>query len=140
LRFITPFCCDRHDNGFSLEAELPGFLYTGAINIVPAQTKVHKRYRLTWERPALDELLITWVEAEVRQDKLLRPQYDILSRAQRETLQRTMYSSITSPSVIAQILDETPEWEEEWAAKIYKIICDYQLVRTPKPPRAMASL
>lgn len=98
LHFITPHCCDRHDDGFSLEAELPGFLYTGAINIIPAQTKTQKRYRPTWERPALDELLITWVETEVQQDGLLRSTYDILSRAQRDILQRTNYSSITSRS------------------------------------------
>ena len=141
LHFKTPFCCDRrHDDDFSLEAELPGFLYTGAIDITPVQIKAQERYRPTWERPALDELLIAWVENEVRQDRLLRPAYHILSLAQRDTLQRTIYSSITSPSAIAQILDETPEWEEEWAAKIYKIICDYQPVRTPKPSNVMADL
>jgi hypothetical protein len=140
LHFKTPFCCDRHDDGFSLEAFLPVFLYTGAINIIPVQTKAKKCYRPTWERLALDELLITWVENEVRQDRLLRSTYDILSRAQWDTLQQTNYSSITSPAVIAQILDKMPEWEEEWAEKLYRIICDYQLVRTPKPPKAMACL
>jgi len=140
LHFITPFCCDRHNDGFSLEAELPGFLYTGAVTIIPGEAKTQTRYRPKWERPALDHLLITWVENEVRQDKLLRAPYDILSRTQRDILQRTLFQKITSPSIIARILDETPEWEEEWAAKIYRIVCDYQLVRTPKPPKATVAL
>ena len=74
LHFITPFrpfCCDCHDDDFSLEAMPPEFLYTGAINIIPVPTKTQKHYCPTWERPSLDELLIVWVETEVSQDRLL---------------------------------------------------------------------
>src|ERR1700678_1735947 len=55
--------------------------------------------------------------------------YDILLCAQHEMLVRTQFSTITSASSITSILDESFEWSEEWAEKIYKVICDYQLVR-----------
>ncbi len=51
-------------------------------------------------------------------------------------LVRTLFSSITSASSITEILDESSEWEEEWAEKIYKVICDYQTVRPLKPRKA----
>ena len=141
LQFITPSCCDRHNDSFNLEGFFPGYLYTGAVtSIVPAETKVPHRYRPKWERPALDQLLISWVENEARHDKLLRSPDDILSRAQRDTLQRAVYSTIASPSAITRILNESLEWEEEWASKFFKIICDYQPVRTPKPLKVIANL
>ena len=113
---------------------MPGYLFKGAIPAA-SETKPSNRYRPTWERHGLDLLLIAWVEYEHSQDTCLafRAPYDILSRAQRDVLVRTQYQAITSSSSITKILDETSEWEEEWAEKIYKIICDYQLVRPSKP-------
>ena len=113
---------------------MPGHLFRGAISAV-SETKASNRYRPTWERHELDLLLISWVEYEHSQDTLsaFRAPYDILSRAQRDVLVRTQYPVITSASSITKILNESSEWEEEWAEKIYKIICDYQLVRPSRP-------
>ena len=113
---------------------MPGYLFQGAISAT-SETKPTNCYRPTWERHGLDLLLITWVENEHSQDtcSAFRAPYDILSRAQRDVLVRTQFSAITSASSITKILDETSEWEEEWAAKVYKVICDYQVVQLSKP-------
>lgn len=135
--FITPFCCDRcpcDGNRFNLEDYMPGHLFKGLISTA-SETKPSNRFRPTWERHGLDLLLIAWVEYEHSQDPFsaFRTPYDILSRTQRDLLVRTQYSAITSASSITNILNETSEWEEEWAEKIYNVIRDYQLVRPPKP-------
>jgi hypothetical protein len=113
---------------------MPGYLFRGAISAV-SEAKASNRYRPTWERHGLDLQLISWVAYEHSRDtcSAFRAPYDILSRAQRDVLVRTQFSAITSATSITKILDETPEWEEEWAAKIYKVICDYQVVRPSKP-------
>lgn len=114
---------------------MPGYLFRGAISTVASEAKISNRYRPTWERHALDLRLIAFVELEHSRDLLsaVRAPYDILSLAQREILVRTQYSLITCASSITSILDETSEWAEEWAEKIYRVICDYQLVRPSKP-------
>ena len=114
---------------------MPGYLFRGAISTAVTEAKTSNRYRPTWERHALDMRLIAFVVLEHSQDSLsaFRAPYDILSRAQREMLVRTQFSIITSASTITSILDESSEWGEEWAEKIYKVICDYQLVRPSKP-------
>ncbi|KAF4618102.1 hypothetical protein D9613_012643 [Agrocybe pediades] len=130
------FCCDRHDDGFSLEAELPNWLYRGAefISESGISKGTQARYRPKYERPALDRLLMDWVQNMVAEDRLLRAPYDILSLAQRDKIQRVPFKDISSPSTIRQLLDETEEWEKEWAGKIFQIIHDYEPVRTGKPP------
>jgi hypothetical protein len=118
-----------------LEDYVPGYLFLGAISTVVTDAKTSNRYRPTWERHALDLHLIAFVKLEHSQDALSAfcAAYDILSRAQREMLVRTQFLTITSASSITSILDESFEWSEEWAEKIYKVICDYQLVRPSKP-------
>jgi hypothetical protein len=113
---------------------MPGYLFRGAISAA-SETKPPNRYRPTWERHELDLRLIAWVEYEHSQDtcSVFRAPYDILSRAQRDLLVRTQFSAITALSSITKILDETSEWEEEWAEKIYRVICDYQTTRPSKP-------
>ncbi|KAF9537104.1 hypothetical protein CPC08DRAFT_651860, partial [Agrocybe pediades] len=134
MQFTTQFCCDRHDDGFSLEAELPGFLYCGAVEESATEGRsVQNRYRPKYERPALDRLLIDWVERMAEEDKTLRAPYDILSHMQRDKIQRVAFKNISSPSRIREILNETEEWEAEWASQIYQIIRDYEPVRTRKP-------
>ena len=113
---------------------MPGYLFRGAISAAP-ETKPPNRYCPTWERHELDLRLIAWVEYEHSQDRysIFRAPYDILSRAQRDLLVCTQISAITAPSSITKILDETSEWEAEWAEKLYKVIWEYQAVRLSKP-------
>jgi hypothetical protein len=97
--------------------------------------RIQVRYRPTWERHALDLKLISWVAEQVSHDRLLRSPYDILSRLKREILVKTKFETITSSSTITQILEETTEWESAWAEKIYKVLCEFQQNRPPKPVR-----
>ena len=131
---MTPFCCDRHnDNSFKLESLLPGYLYTGAITIIQVEPRTQASYRPTWERHALDLALISWVKEQVAHDRLCRPAHFILSKARREVLVKTKFEKIVSPSAIAQILQETAEWERAWAGKIYNLLREFQNNRPPKP-------
>jgi hypothetical protein len=118
-----------------LEDYLPGYLFRGAISAIASETKPPNRYRPTWERHGLDIRLIAWIEHEMSLDpySAFRAPYDILSRAQRDMLVRTQFSLISSASTVTKILGETSEWDEEWAEKVYNIICDYQVVRPSKP-------
>jgi len=108
---------------------MPGYLFQGAISAAP-KTKPPNRYCPTWEHHELDHQLIAWVEYEHAQDScsVFRAPYNILSQAQHDLLVHTQISAITAPSSITKILDETSEWEGEWAEKLYKIIRDYQTI------------
>jgi hypothetical protein len=137
LVYVTDFCCDCHEDGFKLQDYLPGFLYTGADAFISTGPKPANRYRPTWERQALDELLISWVQSHLdKPNAVFRSSYDILSYSQREMLIKARYENITSPSVITQILNESPEWEALWAQGLYELIQNFQAVRPSKPVKA----
>lgn len=99
------------------------------------KAKTSNHYCPTWEWHTLDLRLIAFVVLEHSQDSLSAfcASYDILLCAQREMLVCTQFLIITSASTITSIFDESSKWGEEWAEKIYKVICDYQLVWPLKP-------
>jgi hypothetical protein len=135
---VTPFCCDCHnDQHFDLQSFLPGYLYTGALTIIQMEPRTKVQYRPTWERHALDMKLIAWIKEQVSHDKLYCAPYFILSKAKRETLVKAKFETITSPSTITHMLQETAEWERAWADKLYSLICDFQKTRPPKPVKGM---
>lgn len=51
--------------------------------------------------------------------------YDILSFKQRSILVRAPEKSISSPSQIVRMLEETEEWGEEWANALFLLISEY---------------
>ena len=125
---MTPFCCDRHNDGFSLQDFLPSDLFTQAITIITVdpRTRTQNTFRPPGERHDLDEKLIAWINMEVSHDELCRAPYDILSDANREKLVKATFDSINSVAAISQLLGETAEWEEEWAHKLHVQIVEYQ--------------
>jgi hypothetical protein len=125
---VTPFCCDQHNDGFSLQAYLPSNLFTPAITIITVdpRPRAQNAYRPPGERNALDDKLIAWINMEVSHDELCRAPYDILSDANREKLVKATFDSINSAAAISQLLGETAEWEDEWAHKIHRQIVEFQ--------------
>ena len=127
LLFTTEFCCERHSDGFSLQKMLPGKIYESS----PAPNKKrgkYPKYRPTKERPALDRLIIQWLQNEHEADDLrsVRPMYDILSDMQRKILVRTLAKNIRTASDITLHLGESSEWEAEWAPKLFSLILRYE--------------
>ena len=119
---MTPYCCDRHNDGFSLQAFLPSDLFTQAITIITVdpRTRTQNTFRPPGERHDLDEKLIAWINMEVSHDELCRAPYDILSDANREKLVKAAFDSINSVAAISQLLGE------EWAHKIHMQIVEFQ--------------
>ena len=136
---MAEFCCDRHGDGFCLQKYLPSFLYAGAISIIPAESKRATRNRPTWEREALDERLVSWAASQIGKPGIpYRQPYDILSDTQRDVLIKAGTQKFISPSAIVGLLDESSEWAALWSEDLYKLICEYQDVRTPKPSKTNA--
>lgn len=138
LVYTAPFCCDTPAHpeaaSFKLQEFLPGPIFTESMVTEELATKAatitrstRHAYRSKAERPALDFRLIKWLENEHACDPLrdVRPPYHILSHTQREKLIRVHRNSIKASSDITELLDESKEWETEWANKIYQIIDSY---------------
>ena len=114
---------------FNLEDYLPSPLLvsTTSEDPTPKAKKTYNKYRPTKERPTLEYRLFKWLEHEHSIDFLRSTRHPslILSHNQRLTLIRTHPSKITTPKSITTILDQSPEWAEEWAEKIFSVIAKF---------------
>ena len=86
------------------------------------------KYRPPKERPALDFQLIQWLKLEHETDPLrsVRPPHFILSQMQRFNLTRVNANQIKSPSDITALLNESSDWEDEWALKLFNLFLLYK--------------
>lgn len=84
-------------------------------------------YRKKVDRVALDTRIIEWLKMAAGADPLhgVRATYDILSTSQRAVLVRTAPNKIKFASDIRQLLEETDEWEAEWAGSLFELISNY---------------
>jgi predicted GNAT superfamily acetyltransferase len=98
-----------------------------SIDAKKASEKLKPKYRPPRHRPALDFRLIEWLKLEHFSDPLraVRPPHLILSQTQRLTLTRANPMQIQLPSDITSLLNETPEWADEWSDKIFNVIHKY---------------
>lgn len=139
--YTTSICCLKTGGegsphpfpvGFSLASLLPGPLFdpqaTTDEDIVLKAT-VRNKYRPTMERPQFEFYLNEWLTDVTNNDPLsfCRPPHLILSNAQRTTLIKTKAADITSPESITSILQESKDWDDEWAGKIYDVFMKFQL-------------
>ena len=116
---------------------LPGKIYESS----PAPNKKrgkYPKYRPTKERPALDRLIIQWLQNEHEADDLqsVHPMYDILSDMQRKLLVRTLAKNIRTANDISLLLGESCEWEAEWASKLFSLILRYEAELQSSKPKA----
>lgn len=132
LLHSTKFCCDRSchnvdgEPNFNLQDYLPGKIFTMALPSPDmAKTKqTHNKFCPTAERPFLEFRLLQWLKYEHSINPLHSawPPHLILSQTQRMTLVCTHPTKIRSEHDITTILDESKEWADEWAAKVFAVI------------------
>jgi len=86
-------------------------------------------YRPTPARPGLEARLNRWLIHEHSVDSLrsVRPPHLILSHSQRFELVRAHPKRLKSVSDITTLLNESSEWESEWASKIYGVITQFNV-------------
>lgn len=135
LLYTTKFCCESvqdHPDAhlFNLQDFLPGRLPGNELLADPASVDTEKaiekpnaKYRPPKERPALDYRIIEWLKLEHASDPLrtVRPPHLILSQTQRLILTRVNPKQIKSPSDITTLLNESSDWAEEWAGKLFTV-------------------
>ncbi|KAF9486495.1 P-loop containing nucleoside triphosphate hydrolase protein [Pholiota conissans] len=141
MEYTGPFCCDRHNDGFDLQAFLPGILFRGNTSVVndevppPATTSgemtmtrtIKKKNRSKPERLLLEPHLIEWLDIQVANDPAKRPAYEILSTEQTKTLLSIASKDITSASAIVEALDETDEWMAQWGDGLFRLIFEFDM-------------
>ncbi|KAJ7448715.1 P-loop containing nucleoside triphosphate hydrolase protein [Mycena latifolia] len=117
LDFTCLWCCDGHpDNGFSLDKLFLGPIYAGEGPRTAAKRK-RTKYRPVKQRPALVELLTTWVTATYQAHELrfVRPPSFILDAPSLKRLSMAHPSSIPSAGSIVWLHQQSEEWEKTWA-------------------------
>ena len=137
LNYCTPFCCDclcHWTEGqliFDLNAFLPQKLFVRDPPLAPDAVKLKKTrnvYRPTAKCPFLEFRVVKWLEYEHSIDPLrsVQPPHLILSQQQQAILVRTHPDKIKTKEDICHILEESTEWANEWASKIYQIIKKFE--------------
>ena len=128
LRYNTIFCCDRHgDNVFDLDDFVPGSVFNSFANTAVKckdPPTAHSKNCPVKQRHMLDDHLIKWLITTTQSDGS-RAGCDILSDQNCSLLVRAPPNSLHSPSHITQLLDETAEWEKDWAALLLEVISMY---------------
>jgi hypothetical protein len=142
LLYTTKFCCDSvvdHPGAisFNLQDFLPGRLPGNEspadsslveTEISESAEKSNPKYRPPKERPALDFCLIQWLKHEHETDLLrsVRLPHFILSQTQHFNLTQVNPNQIKSPSDITVLLNESSDWEDEWALKLFNLFLLYK--------------
>ena len=140
LLYTTEYCCESVEDhpdacSFNLQDFLPGCLpgnETPAdlnnVDTEMAAEKSNPKYRPPKERPALDFRLIEWLKVEHKLDPLrsVRPPHLILSHTQRFILTRVNANQIKLPSDITALLNESSDWADEWALKLFNVLLQYK--------------
>jgi hypothetical protein len=136
--YTTPFCCDRHNNGFNIEEYLPSKLYQGPSAVEAKEPSQAAKLRAKAERERLEDKVIDWVYAQAASDLDNRPTYEILSPEKTKILLRMEPKDITSARAIMEAIDETEEWLEEYGQSLFRLVFEFDLQlkkKKPRPPR-----
>jgi hypothetical protein len=75
----------------------------------------------------LDYRLVEWLKVEHAADSLsdVCPPHLILSQTQHLNLTHVHPKKINSPSDITSLLNESAEWGDEWAVKLFKVLVSF---------------
>ena len=114
----------------SLPGRLPGNelpLNPASVDLETTVVKPNPKYHPTKDQPALDYRLIEWLKVEHATDSLCAvcPPHLILSQTQHLNLTRVHPTKITSPPNIMALIEESAEWGDEWANKIFKVLVSF---------------
>lgn len=135
IDYTTPFCCDRHNDGFNIEDYLPGKLYQGPPSAEAKEPSQAAKARAKAEREHLEDKVIDWVYAQAASDLDNRPTYEILSLEKTKILLRIESKDVTSARAIMEAIDETEEWLEEYGQSLYNVLFEFDLQLKKKKPR-----
>lgn len=129
LDFCTEFCCSHHSD-VVFDIQVATFLPSPLFQLgTPTATKrkAGAVYRPLPEREVLDRNVIQWLKSASENDPLrgVRTMYDILSIPARRKLVSAASGSVRSCEAIISLLEETPEWGEEWAASLLEVIKNF---------------
>jgi hypothetical protein len=127
LDFWTEFCCSHHcEIMFDIAKFLLGPLFELAAPTA-TKRKAGTVYRPIPEREILDQNVIKWLKDSSENDPLrgVRTIYDILSIPARRKLVSAAPGSVRSSEAIISLLEETPEWGEEWSASLLEVIAKF---------------
>lgn len=90
-------------------------------------TRTQKRIRPPAERLLLEDRIIVWLENEVQKDPYFRPSYEILSVDRMKVLLRMLPMDVMSANSITSALNETREWEDQYASALFIIIFEFDI-------------
>jgi hypothetical protein len=130
VKYTTKFCCDRHQNGFNLQDFVPGTIFTGKDDKVPAEKKKRAVYRPVKDRVALEESIHTWRRHVHANDsvRMVMPARWIIDDGQIKTLAATLPSALSCPETITRILGKPSEWSKQYAHSLFNVIQKYEVI------------
>lgn len=134
IAFTNDWCCDRHP---LTQTAIFTFWFTGTLftteiaNTSKRTTQVRRKrvqVRPRIQRPALIEHLTLWRLSENLRDRyrVFRSELAILSDKGIK-LVTAIASQRLSVALLVETLDETAEWEKEWASKILGAIQAHEI-------------
>lgn len=124
-----------------MQVFLPGALYksTGEKRKADDQAdSTPAKLRPKADRIILDNKIIEWLKDQTAQDPIGRPYYHILSDVQKKTLVRIASKDLQSSTIITKALDETEEWEAQWASKLFCLIFEHNVAAKTAATKAKA--
>ncbi|KAK7002510.1 P-loop containing nucleoside triphosphate hydrolase protein [Favolaschia claudopus] len=149
LKITTDWCCDQpHDTeiqfdkrtffpGRFIYEEKDGKIYAGdvdepdRIHLNPPKAKKPKgkgkKNRKVADRVPLQDQLNDWLSSAHTTDPLraVRPPTFILDAKSIKSLSTVHPDRMRSSDDVTSTLDETPEWAEEWASRVFYAISKY---------------
>jgi hypothetical protein len=131
LSFSSPWCCDRHSgNGFLLPSFFLGPFFTEAEHMLPPakRTRAPKgQNRPTCDRKPLQRRLHAWRNQAHQLDSLraVRPPSFICDDKSIIKLSTMRPDKVTCPLDLVHALDETEDWQVEWAEQVFSVIREF---------------
>ncbi|ESK87435.1 family helicase [Moniliophthora roreri MCA 2997] len=129
LIYYGPHCCDRHNDGFSLQSFLPGIIPTEPLK-PPLDQKSHtyNKYRLlTSDRELLEQKLRRWRQIVHKTDPLhavYLEEYIIWDKAIKTVCWAVPFK-VETAELLQELLEETDDWHDDWAQKIVDIVKEF---------------
>ncbi|EIW83201.1 P-loop containing nucleoside triphosphate hydrolase protein [Coniophora puteana RWD-64-598 SS2] len=129
LKFTGSYCCDNHNDGFSLTSFFPGaFLYSD-----PPKPKKLSRptrdNRPQAQREPLRELIWAWRDKTRHTSTLtlMFPTNYLLQKREVDKLVKTNPKSLSSLANLVTFLGETPGWARVFGPGLFKVIEEYDI-------------
>lgn len=120
------YCCDNHPNDTNIFAAAL-CLHPFTIPPVDKPKKPRPVYRSVEDRAELDDLLKTWRRETCISSSFARywQHSMVISDKDISKLARARIGSITQPSDVTALLDESLDWELFWAFQILTVLNNY---------------